>query len=129
VPVPSDPQAVSPGAANPLAGQPLFVDAVEPSWKHWRSFRNRGKKGSAARIWTIARQPKFRWFGRFTHNVTKTLRAYTARARRKGAVPLITSMRHQGKECPPATRPEVGPRTRGRASGIASSPAPSAGGA
>jgi endoglucanase len=99
VPVPSDPQAVSPGAANPLAGQPLFVDAVEPSWKHWRSFRNRGKKGSAARIWTIARQPKFRWFGRFTHNVTKTLRAYTARARRKGAVPLITSMRHQGKEC------------------------------
>ena len=101
VPVPDDPRAVSPGAANPIAGQPLFVDPVEPSWKHWRAFRNRGKKGSAAGMWTIAQQPKFRWFGRFTHNVTKTVHAYTARARRRGAVPLIATMRHQGKECHP----------------------------
>jgi len=63
VPVLTDPQAVGPGAANPLAGQPLFVDAFEPSWRHWRSLRNRGKTGSAARMWTIARQPKFRWLG------------------------------------------------------------------
>ena len=54
---------MSPEAANPMAGQPLFVDPVEPPWKHWRSFRNRGKKGSAARMQTIARQPKFRVAG------------------------------------------------------------------
>ncbi len=99
IPVPSNPRAVSPDAANPLAGQPLFVDAVEPSWKHWRSLRKRGKKAAAARMWTIASQPKFRWFGRFTHNVTKTVHAYTARARRQGTVPLMTSMRHHGSEC------------------------------
>jgi endoglucanase len=99
VPVPSDPQAVSRSAPNPLAGQPLFVDAFEPSWRHWRALRNRGKKGSAARMWTIASQPKFRWFGGFTHNLTKTVHAYTARARRKGEVALMTSMRHHGQGC------------------------------
>jgi len=94
-----DPRGVDPRAANPLAGQPLFVDPVEPSWKHWRSFQKRGKRHSASLMWRVAREPKFRWFGRFTHNVRKTVHAYTARARRQGALPLLAVLRHQGKEC------------------------------
>lgn len=99
VPVLGDPQAVSPSAPNPLEGQPFFVDPVEPSWKHWRSFRNRGKTGLAARMRTIAEQPKFRWFGRFNHNVAKTVHAYIGRARARNQVALMTVMRHQGREC------------------------------
>ena len=96
---PPDPRAVDPGAPNPLAGERFLVDPVEPSWKHWRAFRNRGQRGRAALMWRIASEPKFRWFGRFTHNVAKTVHAYSARARRRGSVPLMTVLRHQGKEC------------------------------
>ncbi|CAN5594240.1 glycoside hydrolase family 6 protein [soil metagenome] len=94
-----DYRGVSPAAPNPLAGERLFVDPFEPSQRHWRSFRNRGKRGSAAAMWKVAREPKFRWFGRFTHNVSKTVRAYTGRARRQGSVALMSVMRHQGKAC------------------------------
>ena len=53
-------------------------------------------------MWRIAREPRFRWFGRWsTPDVGKKVADYLscAAALQPGAVPLIVVMRHQGKEC------------------------------
>ena len=75
----------------------------------------------------IAREPKFRWFGRFNRRARAEVREYINRARRVGEVPLIATLRHQGRQCNtplPGRRAAGGrphallvPRLRARASG------------
>jgi endoglucanase len=53
-------------------------------------------------MWRLAREPRFRWFGRWTGPDTRAkVRAYLECAGRlqPGAVPLIVVMRHQGTRC------------------------------
>jgi endoglucanase len=94
-----DARGIDPASPNPLAGQRLFVDHQQPSWRQWRSYRKKGMKAREGLMWRIAREPKFRWFGRFNKPATKEVREYIRRAERAGEVPLIATLRHQGKAC------------------------------
>jgi endoglucanase len=99
---PTDPRGVAPGSPNPLAGLTFFVDPTEPAWLKWRSFRRRGKNYSAAMMWKVASQPRFRWMGRWTRpRMATKIREFLncVKVLQPGAVPLITVMRHQGKKC------------------------------
>jgi endoglucanase len=95
----ADARGVHPAAPNPLAGLPLFVDHQNPAWRQYRREVARGRTQRAALIWRVAGQPKFRWFGRFNRNAGAEVRAYIGRARAAGQVPLIATLRHQGKRC------------------------------
>jgi endoglucanase len=95
----ADPRGVDPAAPNPLAGERWFVDHDQPSWRAWRFYRARGMRGKEALMWTIAREPKFRWFGRFNRPARKAVRDYIERARSVGQVPLLATLRHQGRQC------------------------------
>jgi endoglucanase len=52
-------------------------------------------------MWVVAREPRFRWFGRWDRPVHRRVRNYLrcAAAVQPGAVPLMVVMRHQGKAC------------------------------
>jgi endoglucanase len=53
-------------------------------------------------MWRIAREPKFRWFGKFTRpNVFNKVREFLGRVQcaQKDSVPLIAILRGQSKEC------------------------------
>ena len=94
-------QAASPSAPNPLKGEPWFVDPEEWSYLDWRRL-NRGRdKGKARLMWRIAREPKFRWWGKFNPNIGANVREYLARVQcqEPGSVPLMAILRGQSKEC------------------------------
>jgi len=100
----SDPRAVDPLAQNPLRGQRWYVDPREPAWRSYVGYRRRGERAKAALMWRVAREPRFRWFGRWTgpdtrSNVQTFLRCVAAV--QPGAVPLMVVMRHQGRGCSP----------------------------
>jgi endoglucanase len=97
-------RAKSPGARNPLAGEDKlwFVDPEEYSYKDWKRYDRAGKKRQAALMARIAREPKFRWFGKFTgYNPAAKVRSFLDRVQcaQKGAVPLMAILRGQSKEC------------------------------
>ena len=112
-----DRRAVSPRAANPLAGEKWYLDTKrsrfghkgfrEPAYGDYQSYAGR-KKALMARI---ALTPRFFWFGRFSGDSLDPQRGlddlrlrvctFLADAEREGAVPLIVSMRHTGGECNP----------------------------
>jgi endoglucanase len=94
-----DPRGVDPASPNPLAGQRFFVDRRQPAWRQYRWYRHRHRRWAAGVMWRLAREPKFRWFGRWTHGVRGQVRRYVHRARTRRSVPLIAVMRHQGKKC------------------------------
>jgi endoglucanase len=96
-----DYRAASPRAPNPLAGERWFVDPEEWSYLDWRRFERGGSKREARLMWRIAREPKFRWFGKFTGNVVARVREYLARVQcqEPGKVPLMAILRGQSKEC------------------------------
>ena len=97
-----DPRGTDPGSPNPLAGQHFFVDPEEQAWYQWKDYTRRGMKGKAALVAKIARQPRFRWFGRFTRpDMPLKISKYLQRVRctEPGSVPLMTVLRHQGKQC------------------------------
>jgi endoglucanase len=93
--------AASPGAPNPLRGERWFVDPEEWSYLDWRRLQRQGSRRNAQLMWRIAREPKFRWFGRFTGNIGPKVREYLARVQcqQAGAVPLMAILRGQSKEC------------------------------
>jgi endoglucanase len=87
---------------NPLAGARLYVDHQSPAWRQWRAYRRSGKRRKAALIWKIAREPRALWFGRFTRpHFRRKVRRPLVRARRRGAVPILTVMRAQANRCGP----------------------------
>jgi endoglucanase len=99
-----DPRAVDPAASNPLVGTKWFVDRMEPAYSQWARWKRAGKTGAADTIWRLAREPRFRWFGRFTRpRMQKKVRGFLDRVQcdQPGAVPMMVVMRHQGRACRP----------------------------
>jgi endoglucanase len=94
----ADPRGVDPNSANPLLGQTWWVNqGLHPAWRRYHRYRRQGKRGRAALMWKIAREPKFHWFGRWSR--MEWVRDHIAQAERDGAVPLIAVMRHEGRRC------------------------------
>jgi endoglucanase len=100
-----DPRGTSGLVPNPLRGQRWYVDPREPAWSSYVSYARRGERHRAALMWRVAREPRFKWFGRWTgSDIRAKIRSYLACAGtlQPGAVPLLVVMRHQGRECSPA---------------------------
>jgi endoglucanase len=99
-----DQRAVDPATPNPLVGTKWFFDRMEPAYTQWARWKRAGKDGDAAEIWKLAREPRFRWFGRFTSPRMQTkVRGFLDRVQcdQPGAVPMMVVMRHQGRACRP----------------------------
>jgi endoglucanase len=97
-----DPRGVDPAAPNPLLGQRFFLDRMEPAYMQWVRWKRAGETTRANQIWKLAREPRFRWFGKFTApRMEKKIRGYLDRVQcdQPGTVPLMVVMRHQGKGC------------------------------
>ena len=102
LPVGIDPRAVDPAAADPLLGLTYFVDRMEPAYMSWSRWKRSGQGAKASTIWKLAREPRFRWFGKFTRpHMQKKVRGFLDRVQcdQPGTVPLMAVMRHQGKDC------------------------------
>ncbi|HVI35055.1 MAG TPA: glycoside hydrolase family 6 protein, partial [Gaiellales bacterium] len=93
------PRGVDPASPNPLAGQHFFVDRRQPAFRQYRWYRHTHRRRAAKRIWRLAREPKFRWFGRWSHHLRSDVRVYIRRAQHRHQVPLIVVMRAQAKKC------------------------------
>jgi hypothetical protein len=119
-------EGIDPSSPNPLRGLRWYVDPVEPAYRSYRTFVHKGRRHSASLMWRIAREPRFRWFGRWNSPVGPRVRDYLhcVAAAQPGAVPLMAVMRHQGKGCG-ATPVEAPPRMPAPVPGIASSRRPS----
>jgi endoglucanase len=105
-PLPTDYRAVDPAAPNPLVGAPWFNDRVAaPAWRSYRTLKRKGKTRDAALMMKIARNPQFKWWGRWAgaKNPAKALRWWLNRMEKQqpGAVPQLVVMRHLGKACSP----------------------------
>jgi endoglucanase len=101
-----DVRAADPAAPNPLVGTKFFVDRMEPAYMQWARWKRAGQDGKADTIWRLAREPRFRWFGRFTRpRMKKKVRGFLDRVQcdQPGAVPLMVVMRHQGRDCQSGT--------------------------
>jgi endoglucanase len=97
-----DVHAADPSAPNPLVGTKFFVDRMEPAYTQWARWKRQGETAKADTIWRLAREPRFRWFGRFTRpRMQKKVRGFLDRVQcdQPGAVPLMVVMRHQGRDC------------------------------
>jgi endoglucanase len=97
-----DPRGVDPGSPNPLLGLRYFVDRMEPAYTQWVKWKRAGQRADANTIWRLAREPRFRWFGKFTApRMEKKIRGFLDRVQcdQPGTVPLMVVMRHQGKGC------------------------------
>ena len=97
-----DPRAVDPALPNPLLGQRFFLDRMEPAYIQWVRWKRGGQASQADTMWKLAREPRFRWFGKFTRpRMQKKIRGYLNRVQcdKPGTVPLMAVMRHQGKGC------------------------------
>ena len=97
-----DPRAVDPSLPNPLLGQRFFLDRMEPAYMQWVRWKRGGQQSHADTIWKLAREPRFRWFGKFTRpRMQKKVQGYLNRVQcdQPGTVPLMVVMRHQGKGC------------------------------
>jgi endoglucanase len=93
---------VDPSLPNPLLGQRFFLDRMEAAYIQWAKWRRAGQASHADTIWKLAREPRFRWFGKFTRpRMQKKIRGYLNRVQcdQPGTVPLMAVMRHQGKGC------------------------------
>ncbi|HKP21260.1 MAG TPA: glycoside hydrolase family 6 protein [Thermoleophilaceae bacterium] len=97
-----DPRGVDPAAPNPLLGQRFFLDRMEPAYIQWVKWMRTGQTQKANTLWKLAREPRFRWFGKFTApRMEKKIQGYLDRVQcdQPGTVPLMVVMRHQGKGC------------------------------
>jgi endoglucanase len=105
-PVSGDRRATSPAAPNPLRGERWYVDTHvdkfgyrEPAYRDYVRSARAGKKGSASLLSRIALTPRFKWFGKFSKDPKRRICAFIADAEAEGAVPLVATLRHQGKRC------------------------------
>src|SRR5829696_50628 len=75
---------------------------MEPAYLSWRRWKRSGEQNKANTIWKLVREPRFRWFGRFTRpHMKKKVRGFLDRVQcdQPGSVPLMVVMRHQGIGC------------------------------
>jgi endoglucanase len=96
-----DPRGTDPQSPNPLRGLRWYVDPVEPAYRSYSTLFRKGRGRAASLMWRIAREPRFRWFGRWNRPVRRRVRNYLrcVAAEQPGAIPLMVVMRHQGKGC------------------------------
>jgi endoglucanase len=97
-----DPRGVDPSSPNPLVGLRFFVDRMEPAYMTWAHWQRSGEIEKANTIWRLAREPRFRWFAKFTRpHMQKKVRGFLDRVQcdQPGSVPQMVVMRHQGKAC------------------------------
>ena len=97
-----DPRGVDPGQPNPLLGLNWFVDRMEPAYQTWSRWMRSGQTAKASTIWRLAREPRFRWFGKFTRpHMQKKVRGFLDRVQcdQPGTIPMMAVMRHQGQAC------------------------------
>jgi endoglucanase len=97
-----DPRAMNPASPNPLLGLRWFVDRMEPAYTQWARWRRTGKTRKASLIWRVARQPRFRWFGKFTRpRMRKKVRGFLDRVQcdQPGTVPQMAVLRAEGDKC------------------------------
>jgi endoglucanase len=97
-----DPRGVNPRSPNPLLGLRFFIDRMEPAYVTWSRWMNLGRRDLAGPLWRLAREPRFRWFGRFTRpRLFTKVRGYLNRVQcdQPGSVPQMVVMRHQGRSC------------------------------
>jgi endoglucanase len=96
--VSGDRQGVSPRAPNPLENaSEWYVDPKEPAIDSLIQYGDTPKGRLMARI---AYSPRFKWFGRFT-SAPRTICRFIGEAESAGKVPLVATLRHQGKQCNP----------------------------
>jgi hypothetical protein len=91
-----DPRGVEPSLPNPLLGQRFFVDRLESAYVDWAKWKRSGQTSKADTIWKLAREPRFRWFGKFTApRMQKKIRGFLDRVQcdQPGTVPLMTVAR------------------------------------
>jgi endoglucanase len=107
-PVTGDRRARSSAAPNPLAGERWYVDRRadrfgfrEPAYGDYVRSARAGRTGIAAELAKIALTPRFKWFGKFSKDPKRRICAFIADAEAEGAVPLVATLRHQGKQCNP----------------------------
>ena len=99
-----DPRGFAPGSPNPLLGLPWFVDRMEPAYVQWRRWRRGGQTQRATQIWGLARQPRFRWFGRFTRpRMKRKVRGFLNRVQcdQPGSAPQMAVLRADSTKCSP----------------------------
>jgi endoglucanase len=99
-----DPRGVDPASPNPLVGLRWFVDRMEPAYMQWVRWRRTGKTQRASTIWRLARQPRFRWFGKFTRpRMRKKVRGFLNRVQcdQPGTVPQMAVLRAVSNKCEP----------------------------
>ena len=102
VPAGIDPRGVDPNSPDPLLGLRFFVDRMEPAYTQWVRYKRAGEDHKASLVWRLAREPRFRWFGRFTRpRMVMKVRGFLARVQcdQPGSVPQMMVMRHQGVGC------------------------------
>jgi endoglucanase len=104
LPLGIDPRGVDPALPNPLLGLRWFVDRMEPAYAQWRSWKRSGRAVRASTIWRLARQPRFRWFGKFTKpRMKKKVRGFLNRVQcdQPGTVPQMAILRAESNKCEP----------------------------
>ena len=92
----------------------------------WVRWKRGGQTANADTIWRLARQPRFRWFGRFTRpRMQKKVRGFLDRVQcdQPGTVPQMVVMRHQGKGCSGTYRAGGAAEDRRTCGGTTTSPA------
>ncbi len=99
-------QGVAPSDSNPLLGQSWWVDHQwSVSWQDFLRLKREGHPGQAALIKKIAEQPQFTWYGKWAGaaspaaRLTKDLKRFESQS--PGSVPLLVTMRHEGRQCNP----------------------------
>jgi endoglucanase len=100
--VPADPKGTNPSSPNPLAGDSFFIDPSEQSVKDFAAYQRAGRRADAQAIAKLAFRPKARWLGAYTRpNMPQKVRNYLncVQVFQPGATPLLTVLRHQGKQC------------------------------
>ena len=100
-----DPRGVDPASPNPLLGLRWFVDRMEPAYALWRRWRREGRTGRASIMWRLARQPRFRWFGKFTGpRMVKKVHGFLNRVQcdQPGTIPQMAVLRAVSNKCGPS---------------------------
>src|ERR687895_579728 len=129
VPAP-DPRGVDPNSPNPLVGVDFFVDREwAPAWRSYLTLRRQGRTGEAALMYKIARQPQFKWFGRWAGYASpyRTVRKYLRRGGEEqplpGAPPAHGAAAHAARRPEDALRAaERNGLPRGRGLGLGARP-------
>jgi endoglucanase len=101
LPVGIDPRGVDSAAPNPLLGLRWFVDRLEPAYTQWARWRRAGMTRRASTIWRLAREPRFRWFGKFTQPARRKVRGFLWRVQcdQPGTVPQMAVLRAESDRC------------------------------